>query len=460
MKLTFYGGVGEVTGSRHLLEADGARILLDCGMFQGHRGDSVEKNKNIPFDVKSLNGVILSHAHIDHSGGLPILAKNGLSVPIHATRTTVDLCGIMLPDSARLQEEDANFFNKIHQKDGQQIEPLYIEKDALNALSAFKPHEYGETFSIGPAKITLLNAGHVLGSAMIQVDVGGKRILFTGDLGRRDTILMATPQIPEKVDYLMIESTYGDRMHDPIAGVEKKLIDVVQRACAEKGKIIIPSFALERTQEIVFIFEKLIRHKQIPAIPLYVDSPMAVNVSEIFNRNLDSFSFTPEFHEYVKSEGDPFGFDSVKYVRTGEESKRLNDLPGPMVILSASGMMEGGRVLHHLRNNIENESTTILIVGYQAQGTLGRRLLDGAKKVRIFGLEHPVLAQVDCIHALSSHADKGDLLWFIQGLKPAPKKVFLVHGEEEDRQALAQHLKDVGVPQTARPEFGESFPLD
>jgi metallo-beta-lactamase family protein len=234
---------------------------------------------------------------------------------------------------------------------------------------------------------------------------------------------------------------------------------VVARACKEKGKIIIPSFALERTQEIVFIFEKLIRHKQIPAIPLYVDSPMAVNVSEIFNRNLDSFSFTPEFHEYVKSEGDPFGFDSVKYVRTGEESKRLNDIPGPMVILSASGMMEGGRVLHHLRNNIENESTTILIVGYQAQGTLGRRLLDGAKKVKIFGLEHPVLAQVDCIHALSSHADKGDLLWFIQGIKPAPKKVFLVHGEEEDRKALAQHLKDVGVPQTALPEFGDSFPL-
>jgi metallo-beta-lactamase family protein len=271
---------------------------------------------------------------------------------------------------------------------------------------------------------------------------------------------MDAPKIPEKVDYLLIESTYGDRMHDPISGAETKLVEVVRRAIQEKGKVLIPSFALERTQELIFILEKLFRHKALPQVPVYVDSPMAVNISEVFARNLDSFSFTPEFRQYVKDEGDPFSFEAVRYVRSSEESKRLNDLPGPMIILSASGMMEGGRVLHHLRNNIEVETTTILIVGYQAQGTLGRRLLEGAKKVKIFGLEHPVFARVEAIHALSSHADKGDLLWFIGGLKPAPRKIFLVHGESSDRRALAEHLKAAGLPQTVLPEFGQSFELE
>jgi len=462
LKISFYGAAGGVTGSRHLLETGEARVLMDCGMFQGHRRESIERNKNLPFRPRELDAVLLSHAHIDHSGGLPLLSKAGAEAPIHCTGATQELCGIMVMDSARLQEEDARFFNKIHQADGQRIEPLYTEEDAKKTLARFKANEYGAEFS--PArgmKARFLNAGHVLGSAMVQVDAqttgGPLRLLFTGDLGRRKALLMRPPEPPTGVDVLLIESTYGGRMHEPVLDVEGKLADVLRRCVAEKGKVLIPSFALERTQEIVFILEKLRRHNAIPKIPVYVDSPMAVNITQVFNRHLDGFCFDDEFKAATAKQVDPFGFESIRYVRTSEESRRLNDTDGPMVIISASGMCEGGRVLHHLRNNIDKETTTILIVGYQAEGTLGRSLADGAKKVKIFGLEHEVWARVETMHAFSSHADQGDLLDFIGRLSPRPRKIFLVHGDADQRRALAGRLASEGVGGVELPEFGQSF---
>jgi metallo-beta-lactamase family protein len=458
LKVTFFGGVGEVTGSRHLLEAAGQRLLLDCGLFQGHRKESIEKNKRLPFDARGLDHVLLSHAHIDHSGTLPMLTKAGYGKAIHCTNATVDLCALMLRDSARLQEQDAAFYNKKHPD--APIEPLYDEEDAERCIARFQGHPFDQYRPLGEGvRFKLHNAAHVLGSAMIEIEAEGKRLLFTGDLGRRRTILMDPPEVPQGIDTLLIESTYGNRLHDPIALVEGQMQAVIERAVKAKSKILIPSFALERTQEIVFVIQKMIRHGQIPAVPLYVDSPMAVNITELFSKHLDGFSFSPEFLAYVEKEGNPFQFRGVHYCRTPQESMKLNDLDGPLIVLSASGMCEGGRILHHLRHNLHKPDTTVLLVGYQAEGTLGRRLQRGDKKVRIFGLEHEVAARVDTMHTFSAHADKADLVWFIQGLGRSLKKVFLVHGDPAQRLALRDHLVGLGVTGVETPEFGQSFSL-
>ncbi|MDD5303255.1 MAG: MBL fold metallo-hydrolase, partial [Elusimicrobia bacterium] len=306
MKIGFHGGVGEVTGSRHLLEAEGLKILLDCGLFQGHRKEALAKNRDMPFDPTDVDAVLLSHAHVDHCGNLPLLVKRGFAGPIYCTEATRDIAGIMLLDSARLQESDAQFFNKIHARQGsaETISPLYDEADARACLALLTARPYMTWLSLNDkVRFRFHNAGHVLGSAMIEVEAktakGLRRVFFTGDLGRRKSLLMDPPDIPKTVDYLLIESTYGDRDHDPIDRVESLLKAVIERAVAEKGKILIPSFALERTQEIIFVLEKMIRRGQIPMIPVYVDSPMAINITEIFSRHLDGFSFSPEFKDYV-----------------------------------------------------------------------------------------------------------------------------------------------------------------
>lgn len=464
MKIGFYGAAGEVTGSRHLLTAGGRRFLMDCGMFQGHREESLVKNKKFPFKPSGLDAAILSHAHIDHIGGLPLLAKNGLNAPIYCTGITRELAAVMLTDSARLQEADAKFFNKIHAAEGRRIEPLYNEEDARLALSRLKPCGYADCAEIAPGiSLCFLNAGHVLGSAMVRLDIktggGGRRLLYTGDLGRRSTMMMGAPTPPGDVDYLIIETTYGNRLHEPVNDAEAKFREIIERAIAEKGKILIPSFALERAQEIIFILDKLRRTAPELNIPVYVDSPMTVSITEIFNRHKDGFDFDPKFKDYVKMDGDPFGFDYIRYVRAKEESQKLNELDGPMIIISASGMCEGGRVLHHLRNNIAKDNTTILMVGYQAAGTLGRRLQEGSPRVKIFGLEHEVGARVETMHTFSSHADRDDLLAFIKGLNRPPRKIFLVHGDPRDRAAFAERLKAEGITNAVSPEFAQEFHL-
>ena len=464
LKISFHGAAGEVTGSRHLLETGGKTILLDCGMFQGHRSDADTKNRTFRFPPASVDAVLLSHAHIDHCGLLPLLCKNGCAAPIYATPATAEIAGIMLADSARLQEGDAQFYNKIHAAENLTIEPMYDAEDADLALGHFKPREYDMSFDPVPGvKAKFLNAGHVLGSAMVQLDIetpaGSRRLLYTGDLGRAEPLLLDDPAAPQGVDYLVIESTYGDRLHEPLADAEGKLAEVIKKSFREGGKVIIPSFALERTQELIFILDKLRRDKTVPQIPVYVDSPMAVSLTEIFNKHKENFCFDEKFRDYARMDGDPFGFDDISYVRSKEESQRLNSLRGPMLIISASGMCEGGRVLHHLRNNIEKENTTILLVGYQAQGTLGRKLQDGLKKVKIFGLEHEVWASVQTMHTFSSHADRNDLLAFIKAAKPA-RGVFLVHGDPEARAALSAALAAEGVKNVKCPALGEEFELN
>jgi metallo-beta-lactamase family protein len=466
MKIGFYGAAGEVTGSRHLLEAEGIKILLDCGLFQGHRKESIAKNRDIPFDPKTVDHVILSHAHVDHCGSLPVLVKKGFSGTVHCTQITAEIAGLMLADSARIQVNDAAFFNKMAARDGrdERIEPLYDEEDAKAAAALFRPGPFNEWIPLSDkVRFRFHNAGHVIGSAMVEVEAktakGVRRVLFTGDLGRRKTLLMDPPEVPKNIDYLLIESTYGDRNHDKLAEVEPAMKRVIDRAVAEKGKVLIPSFALERTQEILFVLDKMMNEGQIPKIPVYVDSPMAVSITEIFDRHLDSLSFSDEFKAYVSREGSPFEIKCVRYVRTPEESQALNGKDGPMVILSASGMCEGGRILHHLRNTVGKDNTTILIVGYQAQGTLGRRLQEGAKKVRIFGLEHEVWARVETAHTFSAHADRDDLLWFMESLAPRPRTIFLVHGEPEDREKLGAILKSRGIDRFETPEYKEVFEL-
>jgi metallo-beta-lactamase family protein len=465
MRIGFYGGVGEVTGSRHLLETDDMKLLLDSGLFQGHRKEAAEKNRARPFDAKAVDALLLSHGHMDHCGSIPLLVKNGFNGTIHCTDATKEIVALMLNDSARLQESDALFFNKIHAADGQTIQPLYTQADVNACLPLFKTQPYETWIPLSPkTRFRFHNAGHVLGSAMIEVEAqtaqGTRRVFFTGDLGRRKALMMDSPHAPKDIDYLLIESTYGDRVHETVDDVEGILKAVVDRAMKEKSKILIPSFALERTQEIVFVLEKMIRHGQIPHIPVYVDSPMAISLTTLFTKYLNGFSFSPEFKDYVAKEGDPFDFKAVHYTRTSQESMALNTLKGAAVILSASGMCEGGRILHHLRNNIEDPKTTILMVGYQAEGTLGRKLQDGAKVVSIFGVPHTVAARVQTLHTFSAHADRDDLIWFMKSVAPSPRKIFLVHGEESDRLALAGHLKDVDITQTAMPEFAQTFELE
>jgi metallo-beta-lactamase family protein len=398
---------------------------------------------------------------MDHSGALPMLVKNGYGKSIHCTEATVELCQLMLLDSAHLQEHDALFYNKIHAKNGQPpIQPLYTEMDVNKTMALFRGHPYHQPQPLSAGvSFSLFNASHVLGSALVQVSAEGKNLLFTGDLGRRRTILMDPPEIPKDIDYLMIESTYANRVHEPITLVEGQMKAVIERAVKEKGKILIPSFALERTQEIVFVVEKLMRHKQIPPINLYVDSPMATSITEVFSKHLDGFSFSPEFLAYVAKEGNPFQFQTVHYTRTPQESMKLNDMEGPMIILSASGMCEGGRILHHLRNNLDKPTTTVLLVGYQAEGTLGRKLQRGDKQVPIYGFPVNVKGRIETMHTFSAHADKPDLLWFIDSLGPRLKKIFLVHGDPDQRAAFAKTLKDAGRKDVETPQFGQTFDL-
>jgi metallo-beta-lactamase family protein len=461
MKITFWGAAGTVTGSMHQVDAGGRRYLLDCGMYQGRRKDANERNRNLPIDAASVDAVILSHAHIDHSGNLPSLVKNGYSGPIYATPASVDLCDAMLRDTAHILEKDAEFVNKRHHQNGP-VEPIYTMADAEATLPLFQPVPYYTRTPLdGCVQYEAFDAGHMLGSSFLSIEEatsGGKvRLQFSGDLGRPGLPIIRDPDPIQAADYLVLESTYGGKFHKSAAHVENKLADVINRTCRRGGRIIVPSFAVGRTQQLVLLLHELTEADRIPLIPLFVDSPLAVNVTAVFRKHPECFD--SETMEWLHNGDDPFGFKRLQYIREASESKKLNDLHGPFLVISASGMCEQGRILHHLRNNIEDPRNTVLITGFQAEHTLGRRLVEKCREVRIFGEPMTVRAEVSSLDELSGHADQGEIMAWLEPRVRSLKRIFLVHGEPAQSDALAKRIhEEFGVPVTI-PAPGDSFDL-
>lgn len=462
MQIQFCGAAQSVTGSRHLLTIQGRHILLDCGFFQGRRAESVTRNRAFPFRPDSVDAMILSHAHIDHSGNIPSLVKQGFQNTIHCTAPTLDLCSVMLQDSAFIQERDAEFLNKKLAKKGHpRIEPLYTVADAQASMPLFVSRHYDRPFDVAQdIRATFLNAGHMLGSAMVLLEIKeGSRTLrlgFTGDLGRKNLPIIDDPDQLVRLDYLICESTYGNKLHDPIQEIENDLVRVIHDAADKRGKIIVPAFSVERTQEIVYHLNKLYESRKVPALPIFVDSPLAVNVTEVFKMHP---TYWDEEASCLLDNGDnPFVFPGLHYISRVEESKKLNDLDEPCIIISASGMCEAGRILHHLANNVENPRTTVLIVGFMAEHTLGRRLVDKVQKVKILGDEYTVRANVVKINSFSGHADQNDILQFVKRTGHL-KGVFLVHGELPQSQPLAEKIRALGIKDVVIPELNQSMTM-
>lgn len=465
MKLQFFGAAQEVTGSKHLLEVNGKRIFLDFGMFQGKREESNLKNREIPVPPGKIDAVILSHAHIDHCGNLPILTKAGYKGPIYSTHATRDLCAYMLLDSGFIQENEIRYLNERLEKKGKPlVEPLYTVDDARDALQQFVGMSYDRPFEVVPGVLaSFREAGHILGSAQVVLvidDFEEKKqriVVFTGDLGRKHLPLLRDPFKVERADILIMESTYGNRFHRSIMDVDEKLEELVKNTCRKGGKIIIPAFALERTQEIVYYFNILFKEKRIPEIPIFVDSPLAVNLTEIFTAHPECLD-KETWNKFLNDQKNPFGFGRLKYITAVDDSKALNEYRGPCVIISAAGMCEHGRILHHLKNNIENPSNTILIVGYMAENTLGRKILEKQPIVKIFGEQHRLKAHVEVMDAFSAHADRSDLLEYVSNVRGL-QKIFLVHGEKDQQEAFKNILKEEGHEDVCAPAPGEAFEI-
>ncbi len=471
MEITFWGAAGTVTGSLHQIYADGRQFVLDCGLFQGRRKEAQQRNREMPIDPESLDGVILSHAHIDHSGNLPSLVKAGFEGPIYTTPATIDLCGKMLLDSAHIQEKDADYVNKRHRRRRTisarrrrhiKAKALYTMEDAEQTLSLFEAVPYHqETQLSDKLKFESYDAGHMLGSSSIVLTEKIRnreiRLAFSGDIGRKHLPIIRDPETLPPVDYLIMESTYGGRLHEREDQAQQKLAGVINRTYERGGKIIIPAFAVGRTQQIVLSLHELMLAKKIPPIPVFVDSPLAVNVTEVFRDHPECYD--KETRKHLLEDRDPFGFEMLRYVRDVEQSKALNDTREPMVIISASGMCEVGRILHHLRNNIEDSRNTIVIAGYQAQHTLGRRIVERQAEVSIFGEPMRLRAEVVRLNSFSGHADQQELLRWMKPLVPQLKKVFLVHGEPSGSEALAEAIRELFGIEVVVPQRGDSFRL-
>jgi metallo-beta-lactamase family protein len=469
MKVTFWGAAGEVTGSMHLVESGGRRYLLDCGLNQGRRKVADRKNRELPFSGSSIDGVVLSHAHIDHSGNLPTLVKHGFSGPIYSTPATIDLCNWMLRDTAHIHEKDAEFLNKRREQRKQKglpdgpVTPLYTMADAERTLPLFQPVGYHSPQMLGPELMYVpYDAGHILGSSSVVLHEGADgervRLCFSGDVGRPNLPIIRDPEPIPPADYLIMESTYGGRRHKDVSHVENKLREVVNRTARRGGRIIVPAFAVGRTQQLVLLLHQLANTKQIPNIPIFVDSPLALNVTQVHRDHPECFD--DEAREYLRHGEDPFGFQRLQYVREASESKKLNDLHGPLVVISASGMCEQGRILHHLRNNIEDPRNTVLVTGFMAQDTLGRKLVEKWQEVLIFGEPMRVRAEIASLDELSGHADQQELLQWVKPLAASLRKVFLVHGEPAQAETLAKLLHSTYGLEVAVPQPGQSFDLN
>lgn len=467
MKVTIWGAAQTVTGSMHLVELDnGSRLLLDCGLYQGRRKDAWRINSELPFDPSSIDAVLLSHAHIDHSGLLPLLYRQGFRGKIWCTHATYDLCAVMLLDSAYIQEKDADYMTRRNRKRGRDlppVEPLYREEDADGVLEHFVGVGYRQRFDPVPGvQVEYRDAGHILGSAsmVLEVTEAGrtKRIGFTGDVGRSDRPILRDPQPMADCDILISESTYGGKVHEPPEESKTRLESIVAETSRRGGRVIIPAFAVGRTQEIVYILDQLAKEGRLPRIPVFVDSPMAVSATEVYR--IHSECYDRELRQYLMSDDDPFGFDRLEYVREAKRSKALNGMRVPMVIISASGMCEAGRILHHLKNNVEDSRNTVMMVGYCADHTLGKRLIDKVETVRIFGDVYEVKANIEVMNSYSAHADEPEMIKFLDHLdRERLQHLLLVHGAPKRQEALKSALVAQGYDNVTIPERGQSFTL-
>ncbi len=460
ISITFHGAAGQVTGSMHLLEAAGARILLDAGLFQGRRAEARALNANLPIDPRRIDAVILSHAHIDHAGRLPLLVSHGFHGPIYATAATRDLCAIMLADAAHIQEKDAEFLAR-RGRAGPESEPLYTMADAVAVQDLIVGVPYRRVQHLRKhLAFEFTDAGHILGSASVDLRLtegAGHRLVFSGDIGRAGLPIIRDPDPPSgPIDTLIIESTYGNRSHDSIAGAEEKLGEMVRRVAGRGGKLLIPSFAVGRTQELVYSLHQLFRAGKIPGLPIYVDSPLAVDATAIFRLHPDLFDRGEQMIEKTTA---LFDFPLLRYVRDVQDSKKLNTMPGPAVIIAASGMAESGRIVHHLANHVGDHKTLVLFVGFQAEHTLGRRIQEGARIVKLMGEEYPLRCEVESIGGYSAHADKTELRNWVRKLGGPIRRAFVVHGEPDAATAMAQILREEGVRKVEIPRQGEQFDL-
>ena len=467
MKITFAGAAREVTGSCHIIEVGGRTILLDCGMFQGRRAETRVRNTVLPLDVSKIDAVVLSHAHIDHSGRLPLLVRHGYRKPIFCTSATRDLSAVMLADSAHIQEKDAEFLARRQKQKQEIIEPLYSMRDATITAERMVAMPYDTPFDVVPGiRATFHDAGHILGSASIALDcVEGntrKRIIFSGDIGRAGLPIIRDPKPPTGgADIVLLESTYGNRDHPSVAGARDQLASVIRDTAARGGKVLIPAFSVGRTQEIVYDLHVLAREQKIPQIPIYVDSPLAIDATTVFAMHPEIFDQTEDLVAKVQ---DLFHFMQVSYTREASESKALNMQHGPMVIIAASGMCEAGRILHHLAHNASDPRTTILIVGFQAEHTLGRRIVDHAQTIRVFDEEIPLRAHVEILNGYSAHGDRTELQQWLNSVRDSDPRgttppVYLVHGERAAQDAFAAQLTSAGYSIVRTPERNEAITL-
>ncbi len=459
MKIRFCGGTRTVTGSKHLLTSGKQRLLLECGLFQGHRAEAEHTNRSFPFKAREVNWCVISHAHIDHVGNIPNLVKYGFRGPFVMTQGTAALARLLVEDSAHIQESDIRYLNKkLREKGEPPKEPVYTVKDAEESLKYIEGIPYAKPRKLGPYKMVLHDAGHILGSALVDLEVEGKRVLFTGDLGRKKMPIINDPVLVAEADYLIMEGTYGNRQHGDYRDVGTRLAEVVNRVYSRGGRIIIPAFAVERSQEIVYTLNRLRQNNRIPNVPIYVDSPLASRVTEVY-RNYPQY-YDAEAMEMLNGHQYLFDFPGLRYVETVEESKALNLSKEPCIIISASGMCEAGRVLHHLKHSVEDPKNLVLIVSFQAENTLGRRIAERQPVVRVYGEERTLRAEVEVMDEFSAHADHDGLVEYVRSMNvPRLKKIFIVHSELDAAQALVEPLKALGVREVVIPEIGEEHEM-